>query len=372
MSIHEQYMRRAIELAKRGEGHTNPNPMVGAVIVKDGKIIGEGFHERYGELHAERNAFKNLTESAEGADMYVTLEPCCHHGKQPPCTDAVIAHKIRRVFVGSPDPNPLVSGRGVEILREAGIEVVTDLLRGECDAVNEVFFHYITTGMPYVVAKYAMSADGKIATVTGDSKWITNEESRRRVHAMRGRYFAIMAGIGTVLADDPMLNCRIGGARDPVRVIADSHLSIPSECNILKTADDIKTYIAYTNANAADIERVEKSGAICAKIPAGADGEADLRELMRYLGGQKIDSVLLEGGAELNFSAFKAGIVNKAVTFTAPMIIGGAGAKAPVGGAGFERISDSVRLELERVEVIGGDIMAEYKVGQISSEPKSR
>lgn len=209
------YMMRAIELAKKGAGWTNPNPMVGAVIVKNGKIIGEGYHEKCGELHAERNAIASLKESAEGATLYVTLEPCCHHGKTPPCTNAILENKIARVVIGSRDPNPKVAGKGAAILCNAGIRVEEDFMREECDKLNPVFFHYITTGTPYVVMKYAMTADGKIATKTGASKWITGEAAREEVHNMRHLYMGIMAGIGTVIADDPLLNVRIEGKKKP-------------------------------------------------------------------------------------------------------------------------------------------------------------
>ena len=205
-----EFMKRALKLAKKGVGHTAPNPMVGAVIVKDGRIIGEGYHERCGSLHAERNALKHCTESPEGATIYVTLEPCCHHGKQPPCVDALIEAGIGKVVVGSPDPNPLVAGKGIRILREHGIEVVEGVLREECDALNEVFLHYITTHRPFVAAKYAMSLDGKIAAYTGASRWISGEASRRHAHTLRNRYAAILAGVGTVLADDPMSCVAIG------------------------------------------------------------------------------------------------------------------------------------------------------------------
>ena len=204
----QDYMKRAIELAKKGEGWTNPNPMVGAVIVKDGRIIGEGYHARCGELHAERNAIASLTESAEGATLYVTLEPCCHYGKTPPCTEAILEQKIKKVVIGSRDPNPKVAGKGAKILRDAGVAVVEDFMRDKCDELNPIFFHYITTKTPYVVMKYAMTLDGKIATKTGASKWITQEAARREVQYMRHRYMGIMVGIGTVLADDPMLNVR--------------------------------------------------------------------------------------------------------------------------------------------------------------------
>ena len=245
------YMTRAIELAKGGVGYTSPNPLVGAVIVKDGRIIGEGYHERYGSLHAERNAFASLKESAEGATIYVTLEPCCHHGKQPPCTEAIVENKIARVVIGSRDPNPLVSGKGTAFLREHGILVEEDFMKEECDRLNPIFFHYITNKLPYVVMKYAMTLDGKIATVTGASKWISGEESRHMVHEMRHKYRGIMVGIGTVLADDPMLNCRIDGLRSPVRIICDSHLSIPLDSNICKTANEYDTIIACANGDEA-------------------------------------------------------------------------------------------------------------------------
>ena len=235
------YMRRAIELAKKGEGWCHPNPLVGAVIVKEGRIIGEGYHERYGDLHAERNAIKNLSESPEGAEIFVTLEPCCHQGKQPPCTEAIVSSGIKKVFIGSRDPNPLVSGKGTAYLREHGVEVIEDFLREECDELNPVFFHYITTKRPYVTMKYAMTMDGKIATKTGRSKWITGEPAREEVQRMRHAAMGIMAGIGTVLADDPLLNCRIEGGRSPVRIICDSRLRIPMDSQIVKTAKEYRT-----------------------------------------------------------------------------------------------------------------------------------
>ena len=243
----QEYMLRAIQLAKKGEGWTNPNPMVGAVIVKDGKIIGEGYHKKYGELHAERNAIASLTESAEGAVIYVTLEPCCHHGKTPPCTEAIIEQKIRKVVIGSRDPNPKVAGKGVQMLREAGVTVVEDFMREECDQLNPVFFHYITTKTPYVVMKYAMTLDGKIATKTGASKWITGESARKEVQHMRHQYMGIMAGIGTVLADDPMLNVRVEGWKSPVRIVCDSKLRIPPGSQIVKSAEKYRTIVAYAD-----------------------------------------------------------------------------------------------------------------------------
>ena len=236
----QDFMRRAMALAKNGIGAVDPNPLVGAVIVKDGEIIGEGWHARFGGLHAERNALANCRTCPEGATIYVTLEPCCHYGKTPPCTEALLEAGIAKVVIGSRDPNPKVAGKGAAILRAAGVEVEEDFLRAECDALNGPFFHYITMKRPYVAMKYAMTADGKIATVTGASQWITNEDSRHHVHQLRRRYPAILAGIGTVLADDPMLNCRLGDdGRNPIRIICDSKLQIPLDSTQEPSPKDI-------------------------------------------------------------------------------------------------------------------------------------
>lgn len=246
----EAYMRRALELAGMGMGWTNPNPMVGAVIVKEGRIIGEGYHERYGELHAERNALKNCTEDPEGATIYVTLEPCCHHGKTPPCADAIIESRIGKVVVGMLDVNPVVAGNGVKILKDHGIEVVTGVLEEECRRLNRIFIKYITKKLPYVVMKYAMTADGKIATVSGQSKWITGDSSRKNVHRTRHALMGVMVGVGTVMADDPMLDCRLSeGGKNPVRIICDSGLRTPMDSKIVKTASEIRTIIATVSGD---------------------------------------------------------------------------------------------------------------------------
>lgn len=359
----EFYMRRAIELAKGGEGFVSPNPLVGAVIVKDGRVIGEGFHERCGELHAERNALKNCTEDPRGADIYVTLEPCCHYGKQPPCTDAVIRSGIRRVVTGSRDPNPLVSGKGAKLLRGAGIEVVEDFLRDECDRLNPIFFRYITTGLPYVSLKYAMTADGKIATVTGRSRWITSEAARAHVHGLRRRHSAIMAGIGTVLADDPMLNCRMENGRDPIRVICDSGLRIPLDSNICRTAREIETIVVSA---AEDKQKQSALNTLGVKTLVSGDesGRVDLKALMKYLGGNGVDSVLLEGGGTLAYSALSAGIVNHVYAYIAPKLFGGEAAKTPVGGAGVSSPNECFMLKRTSVEELGEDILIEYDVSE--------
>ena len=226
-------MKHAVELAKKGEGFTNPNPLVGAVIVKDGKIIGEGYHKCYGQLHAERDALKNATESTEGADIYVTLEPCSHHGKQPPCCEALVEAGIKTVYVGSDDPNPLVSGNGYKYLEDNGVKVIRGILKDECDKLNEIFFHYITNKRPYVIMKAAMSIDGRTASYTGDSKWISNELSRENVHRTRKRVAAIMVGINTVINDNPILNCRCENPSHPIRIVCDSNLRIPLDCQLV-------------------------------------------------------------------------------------------------------------------------------------------
>ena len=357
----EMYMRRAIELARQGAGWTSPNPMVGAVIVKDGRVIGEGYHRRCGELHAERNAFASLTESAQGATLYVTLEPCCHHGRTPPCTEAILEHGVGRVVIGSRDPNPLVAGKGARLLREHGVVVEEDFLRAECDAINPVFFHYITTGRPYVVMKYAMTLDGKIATRTGASRWITGEIAREHVHRLRGRYSAILAGIGTVLADDPMLNCRLAGAHQPVRIIADSRLRLPMESQLVKTAGEYRTIAVCADADSKKVERLRAAGVGVWRIP-DVRGRVDLRKLMERLGSEQIDSVLIEGGGQLHEAALRAGIVNHVCAYVAPKLFGGAEAKTPVEGMGVALPVEGVMLQNLRTTPLGEDILLEVDV----------
>ena len=382
----QDYMRRAIALAKKGEGWCHPNPMVGAVIVKDGRIIGEGYHAKCGELHAERNAFASLKESAEGATIYVTLEPCCHYGKQPPCVLAIIEHKIARVVIGSRDPNPKVSGKGAKQLREVGIQVEEDFLREECDVLNPVFFHYITKNTPYVMMKYAMTADGKIATKTGASKWITGEASRQKVQELRHACMGIMAGIGTVLADDPMLNCRMENGCSPIRIICDSSLRIPMDCQIVKTAKEYESIVVcatkalpageITAETLTDLAGCDMSagksivdkcrdllaaGLQLINVPKTEGEGVDLKALMPILGAKKIDSILLEGGGTLNESAMAAEIVKEVRAFVAPKIFGGQ-AKTPVEGEGVEEPSQATMMNLVDVEKIGDDLMITYRL----------
>ena len=359
------YMKLAIQLALQGTGHTSPNPLVGAVIVKDDQIIGQGYHARYGDLHAERAALAACTQAPEGATIYVTLEPCCHHGKQPPCTDAILESGIKHVIIGSRDPNPLVSGKGSRILREHGIEVTEDFMREECDAINAIFFHYIQTGMPYVTLKYAMTMDGKIATRTGASRWITGEKARENVHKDRNRHAAILAGIGTVLTDDPLLNCRIEGGKDPLRVICDTKLRIPLDSQIVRTAKEIPTIIAAGKDPDPSItsKLTALKAADCRILPLPLkDGHPDLHALMEALGKEKIDSVLIEGGSQIAWSALSCGIVNKIQTYIAPKIFGSQEAPGPVGGAGVELPAECFALGTPDIRMLGDDILIESEV----------
>lgn len=368
MAFDRTYMERAIELAKKGEGAVNPNPLVGAVIVKDNRIIGEGYHARYGELHAERNAFANLTEDAEGAEMYVTLEPCCHHGKQPPCVEAIVEHKIAKVYVGSDDPNERVAGKGIEFLRNHGVEVETQMMKEECDELNPVFFHYITTKTPYVVMKYAMTMDGKIATRKGHSKWITGEAARYNVQLTRNKYTGIMVGIGTVIKDNPMLNCRIEDGRNPVRIVCDSYLNIPLDCNLVSTAKDIRTIVATIMPEETEArykEHMQKENSLRDKgveiiHVEILDGKVNLKDLMIKLGELGIDGILLEGGGTLNYSALSAGIVNEVQVYIAPKIFGGSEAISPVEGLGVESPDLSFAFDLKNVKNIEDDILLTY------------
>ncbi len=359
--MQEEYMRRAIELAKLGEGFVNPNPMVGAVIVKNGKIIGEGYHARYGDMHAERNALVSLTESAEGAEMYVTLEPCCHHGKQPPCTEAIIDAGIKTVYVGSMDPNAMVAGKGVRMLEMAGVEVHTGVMKEECDALNPIFFHYISTGKPYVIMKYAMTMDGKIAAYTGKSQWITGEEARSHVQHTRNRCAAIMVGVGTVLQDNPRLTCRLEGGSNPVRIICDSQLRTPLDSVIVQTANEVATYIATISEDKEAIAKYEELGVhvICTPV---CDGKVDLAWLMTMLGENGIDSVLLEGGSTLNYSAMQAGIVDHVQVYIAPKIFGGDGRYTPIRGLGVEEPNQAFMCGTPTITTFGDDVLLEYDV----------
>ena len=351
-----KYMEMALGLAGKGLGHVDPNPMVGAVIVRDGRVLSAGWHRKYGSLHAERDALSSCPEDPAGATMYVTLEPCCHYGKQPPCTSAIIEAGISRVVMAMYDPNPLVAGHGAELLREKGIEVVSGLCEAEARYLNRVFVKYISEGLPWVVHKTAMTLDGHIATVSGDSRWVSCEESRRTVHEMRGHYTGIMAGIGTVLADDPMLNCRIDGMRQPVRIIVDSLARLSCDSAIARSAETYRTVLAHTAAAGRDnLEKLRGCGIMTIECASGKDGKVNLHDLMRRLGQMSVNSILLEGGAALVWSMISEGLVDEHYIFVAPKISGGENAKCPVGGAGFDKMRQALQVDVESVTQSGTD-----------------
>lgn len=356
-----KYMKRALELAKKGEGYTSPNPLVGAVIVKDGKIIGEGYHEKYGSYHAEVNAFLNAKEDVKGATMYVTLEPCSHYGKTPPCANKIVEKGIKKVVIAHKDPNDKVAGRGINILKENGIEVVTGVLEEESRKLNEIFLKYITTKLPFSILKTAMTLDGKIASRTGDSKWITNEESRNYVHKLRQKLSAIMVGIGTIIADDPYLTTRLEGvpSRDPIRIVVDTKARIPLEANVLNLNSNARTIVAVTElAPAEKLQKIKDKGGEVIITPL-KNNKVDLNYLMKALGEKGIDSILIEGGSELNFSAIEAGIVDKVNAFIAHKIIGGNMAKTPIGGQGIELMKNALILNNIDIQRFGDDLMIE-------------
>ena len=356
-----QFMTRALELARLGIGYTKPNPMVGAVLIKNGEIIGEGYHMKYGGPHAEIQAFNNSSSEVSGSTMYVTLEPCSHYGKTPPCAKAIVEKGIKKVVIAMEDPNPEVSGKGIQILRENGIEVVTGVMEEAAKKLNEVFIKYISTKLPFCIMKTAMTLDGKIATYTGDSKWITNEESRKTVHMLRHQVAAIMVGIGTVMTDDPMLTTRLEEkeGKNPVRVIVDTKARIPLNSKVLECNPDRKTIIATTElADKDKIKAIEQMGAQVFIAPL-RENQVDLAYLVKILGEHKLDSILLEGGSTLNYSALSQEIVDKIISFIAPKLIGGATAKTPVGGQGISLIRDSILLKDMTIVKSKDDLMIE-------------
>lgn len=344
-----------MELAQKGAGWVNPNPMVGAVIVREGRIIGEGWHKRCGDWHAERNALRDCCEDPSGATMYVTLEPCCHTGKTPPCTEAILEHRIARVVVGLQDPNPRVAGKGIRILEEAGVVVETGLLEDELREQNRVFLHYITTGLPWVVLKTATTLDGKIATATGSSRWITGGASREEVHRMRAQYPAILVGIGTVLADDPMLNCRLeGDFRQPIRLVADSMARIPCTSALVRTASEQRTVVVCGQKAPADrVEALRQQGVEVWVLP----GERPrVEDLARKAGDAGIDAILLEGGGTLNEAFLQEGLVREYCLFMAPKLVGGKDAPTAVEGKGILQMQDAWVLENLTVDRFGDDV----------------
>jgi diaminohydroxyphosphoribosylaminopyrimidine deaminase / 5-amino-6-(5-phosphoribosylamino)uracil reductase len=352
----EHWMRRALELAERGRGHVEPNPLVGAVVVREGHVVGEGWHQRYGEAHAEVHALNAAGEAARGATLYVTLEPCCHHGKTPPCTDAVLRAGVRRVVAAMTDPFPQVAGRGAGRLRTAGVEVETGLLEAEARRLNAPYLKLLATGRPYVHAKWAMTLDGKIATRTGDSKWVSNEASRRRVHALRGGMDAVLVGIGTALTDDPLLTARPPGPRTACRLVLDSRLRLPVTSRLVQTARDVPTTIVTgTAAGAEQAEALRRAGCELLAVP-DAEGRPSVPALLEELGRRRLTNVLVEGGAAVLGSFLDAGALDEVHVFVAPRLVGGSAALTAVGGTGVATMAEALRLTGGTWEEIEGDL----------------
>ena len=352
-------MQRALDLAARAKGRTSPNPMVGAVIVRGHRIISEGFHKKAGTPHAEIIALRKAGGKAKGATMFVTLEPCCHTEKRtPPCTKAIIASGISKVIIATTDPNPRVSGKGIKELRDAGIETEVGILGPEARSLNEAFNKFITKKVPFVVLKIAQSLDGRIATARGESKWITGKTARRHVHQLRNDLDAVLVGIGTVKKDDPSLDCRIRGGRNPYRIIVDSGLTIPAGSKVLRYSDN-KTIIATTNkAPKRKIEQLTALGSTVLVIKSRA-GRVDLKALMKELGKLDITGVMIEGGSSIASSAVSAGIVDRVMFFTAPMIIGGTDSVPSIGGKSPSLLGNAIKLKDLRATACGDDILIE-------------
>jgi diaminohydroxyphosphoribosylaminopyrimidine deaminase/5-amino-6-(5-phosphoribosylamino)uracil reductase len=353
-----RFMKRAIELAGKGFGLVNPNPVVGAVVVKNNQIIGEGFHEYFGGAHAEINALQNT--DTEGATLYVTLEPCNHFGKTPPCTDKIISSKISRLVIGVKDPNPIVNGKGIRRLRQSGIVVETGVLKEEIKKQNEVYLKFIPTGLPFCALKTAMTLDGKISTFTGESKWITNEKSRQFVHELRHRYAAVMVGLNTVIKDNPELTDRSDHSekKHPIRIVVDSNGKTPAGSKVLDTEIAPTLFAVTENADPGFVRHIRKLGGDVIICPA-RNNKVNLSYLMKKLGEKGIDSVLLEGGSTLNFSAIEEGIVDKVFSFISPKMLGGATAHTPVGGKGIGKLDQAITLNIDSVQQFDSDLLIE-------------
>ena len=361
MNKHDYYMSRAIELAKKGWGRTNPNPLVGAVIVKEDRVIAEGFHEVIGCAHAEVAAFNNAVEDVSGGTLYVNLEPCSHYGRTPPCANAIIESKIKKVVIAMIDPNPKVSGRGVQMLRGAGVEVEVGVLEEEAKKLNEIFINYVVRKKPFVILKTAMTIDGKIASANGDSKWVTSEASRDHVHLLRDRVAAIMVGINTIIKDDPMLTTRLVDriGTDPIRIIVDSKGNIPLDSRVLCKDSKAGVILATTSSIDKDKERQLVEKGVKVIKAEGKDGHVDLIKLSQELYMLEIDSVLLEGGGILNAAAIDTGIVDKVMFFIAPKILGGKDAVTPVEGKGIQLMGEALKLKDVSLSKFGEDILVE-------------
>ncbi len=364
------WMRRALELAGRARGRTSPNPMVGAVLIKDGQVVGEGFHAYAGSDHAEVVALREAGAAAAGATLYVSLEPCCHFGRTPPCVEQIVQAGIHRVVAACEDPNPAVSGKGLTALLAAGLSVEVGILAREAEQLNEAFLTYVRTGRPFVILKVAASLDGKIATRTGESRWITGESARRRVHQLRNEVDAVLVGIGTVLRDDPLLTTRLGIAeqRDPIRVIVDNLARLPLRAKVVNRASTAATLLAVSQmAPRTKLEALEREG-IQVIVVESSPRRVSLERLMEALGKRGILSVMIEGGAEINASALREGIVDKVLVFLAPILIGGKSTSTAVGGDGIESLSQALRLREVRIDRFEDDLLVEgYLAGTTST-----
>lgn len=363
MKEEERFMQEALRLAERGRGLVEPNPMVGAVIVRRGKLIGKGYHSKFGENHAEIEALADCVDHGKST-MYVTLEPCCHHGKTPPCTQAIISAGIRRVVVAYEDPSPNVKGEGVRALRKAGIKVEVGLLKKEAQALNAPYIKLVTAGVPYVTAKWAMSLDGKIATRTGESTWISSEESQHLAHKLRSGMDGIIVGINTVVRDNPLLTVRHARPkRTPVRIVLDTMARTPLASSLVQTARDVDTLIvASTKAPEERREALEEAGCGVLRVNTRMEKYIDLRNLLEFLGKKHFTNLLIEGGGEVLASAFGARLVDRLVAFVAPKVIGGRDAAGPVGGVGVSGLRDAVKLHEMKMRRIGGDLMIDALV----------
>lgn len=363
-------MHRALELARRGEGYVEPNPMVGAVVVDEHlNLLGEGWHESFGGPHAEVQALHAAGERARGGTLYVTLEPCCHFGKTPPCTRAVIAAGIARVVIACRDPFPQVAGQGIAELTQAGIEVEVGLLAADAERLLAPFLRLTTTGRPYVIAKWAMTADGKIASSTGQSQWISNEVSREVVHRLRGRMDAIIIGVGTAIADDPLLTARPSGPRTPIRIVLDSQARLPIDSQLLRTAADVPVMVATTAAAPAVRQTaLQTAGAEVLILPAAPSGQAGLVELLAELGRRRLTNVLVEGGSAVLGSCLDRQVIDEAHVFMAPRLLGGSGAPSPMAGVGIDDPARGVRIEPAEIELLAGDVYLHGPVRYACSE----
>lgn len=355
------FMRMALRLARRGLGNTTPNPAVGAVIVADGRVIARGYHHRAGLPHAEREALAQLGDRAPGGTLYVTLEPCHHRGRTPPCTEAIVASGLRRVVIGMNDPNPDVRGGGCRYLQKQGLEVVSGVLEAECRRLNEVFIRHVTSKRPFVAVKSALTLDGWTATRTGSSRWVTGPEARRYVHRLRARLDAVMVGIGTVLADDPRLTVRLGRRqqRQPLRIVVDTSLRVPEGAKVLQDCAVVPTLLAHgPDVQRRAIGRLHGKGVTTLALPRGTGG-VDLHALMDHLGKMKVTGVLIEGGAALLGSLVRARLVDRFYIFKAPKLLGGGDGVPMIAGTGAGQMTDCVRLGDIRTRRYGGDLLIE-------------